>query len=147
MLTVAVPPAGMVTGAGENDKVEFVVRSTPGAVFGAVAGCTDVEPGGGGIGDVPGGGIPGVVAGVAGELAGAALVPELDGVRRRGVDSEAVFRPRKFASTMFGIRRMCGVNMMMISVCSRDFRSCAKKYFSIGMFLRPGRPSSDVASV
>src|SRR4030095_10093934 len=128
---MAVPGAGRVTGEGANVTFEFVVRSATGGVFGGAAGagvgaCGVVEAG------VTAFGAAAEERGVP--AGGCAPVPRLAVDRRRGIVSEPVLRPRMFTSWMFGIRRICGVSIMIISVWSRLFRSCAKKYFSIGMF-------------
>src|SRR5438876_2596170 len=123
MLTVAVPVAGSVTGDGENEIVEFVVRCGTAGVFTAAGGA------GAGVAG-------GCVAGAAGAGPGAAGVPaggwppgpRLEAARSRGFVSEPVLRPRMFTSWMFGMRRMCGVSMTMISVWSRLLCSCENKY-------------------
>ena len=107
-------------GDGEKATVELVVRRACGCVFGGAAAAGGFAAAAG-----PGAGAT-VGAGVTG-AEGAVVLPvllagsELD--RIRGIVSEPVLRPRIFASWMFGIRRMCGVSMMMISVWSRDFCS------------------------
>ena len=97
--------AGRVTGDGENDTVEFVWRSACSGVTGGAGAGVAAAPGPGGVAGA--GAADGVVPAAAG----------LGGLRWSRVNvSEPVFRPRILASWIFGIRRMCGVSMMMISV-------------------------------
>src|SRR5262245_48321522 len=144
---MAVPVAGRVTGEGANDTLEFVVRSATGGVVGGTAGagvgvCGVVWAGAG-----AGAFGPAAAARAAASAPEWAPSPRLAGDLSRGIVSEPVLRPRIFTSWMFGIRRIWGFSMMIISVWSRLLRSYAKKYLSIGIFFRPGRPLSDVASV
>src|SRR5580704_4742011 len=142
MLTVAVPVAGSVTGEGENETVEFVSRTGCACVLataGPAAGTLIAA-----FGAVPGAGVA-AGAGLADRLVPAAGADALRS--RRVFVSEPVFRPRIFASIMFGIRKMCGVSMMMISVWSRLFCSCEKRRPMNGMSFKPGSPLSDVDSV
>ena len=77
MLTVAAPAWGSVTGEGENDTVEFVVRAGAAGLFAA-----------GGAGVVAAGGAGGVAGAPAG-AAGAAPVGAAAAVERRGSPADA----------------------------------------------------------
>ena len=104
-----------------------------------------VTAGGWPVGGGAAGGVPGFGDGSVGD--GEPIAGTFGLALSRGIVSEPVYSPRRFAAVMSGIRTMCGVSIMMISVESRVFTSCEKKYLSIGIFLSPGSPLSDDASV